>query len=86
MGPLSSSSRALSVTEANAPPKVHGPPGHCPPCPPLGGPEYAYKQIFSNPSAVVILHTYDPFFNQGTERLEIDFKRSLSTKKNDRIT
>ena len=26
-------------TEANGPPKVHGPRGHCPPCPPLGGTE-----------------------------------------------
>ena len=40
--------RALEPTEANGlpkakgpphvPPKVHGPRGHCPPCPPLGGP------------------------------------------------
>ena len=33
MGPSARSTDAIGLSEANGPPKVYGPRGHCPPCP-----------------------------------------------------
>ena len=43
IGPSDRPLQAHEPPEANEPPKLHGPRGHCPPCPLLGGPGHTPK-------------------------------------------
>ena len=43
-GPPETNGRMMGPPEAHGPPKVHRPRGHCPPCPPLGGPGYTNEE------------------------------------------